>query len=134
MCLATKTPKLKIAEQPIICYKKGKVKKFTFRPYIQTQFKYKLGKVTEKTEIEFKKNDYIVPSDWYEVEEGYHSFPTFQVYYPTNHVFIIPKGVKYTEGQYNGTDNYCSEQLIWVGHRKNPLTWLRVYLHKRKNK
>lgn len=119
MCLV-KISEKKVAEDNILCWKrlyKGSMS-------IIRDHQYKTGVVQPTVELKVYRG---------EIEEGYHSwvdqartdrygYSGTKVY----HLFVIPKGTTYYEGLENGgAKGYVSETIVYLGHKKNPLTWLR---------
>lgn len=130
MCLTTKDPTIKIAEEDITVYKcldKKKVKrKGFFNRLFNGKYRiafeamnhnheYKIGKLNSPIKIKAVADRY----DEFSVEKGYHSFvdqdnPRVS---SINALFIIPKGTKYIKGWYNDDENilnYVSETIIFV--------------------
>jgi len=132
MCLILKNKESKIATKDIICYKRGIVNWGNFSPYYFDHYKYEKGEkqkeIKLQPELEYpevlaKENSLI--NNW-TIERGYHSYIHFQSC--SNHVFIIPKGSEYYIGQFNSKqeNSMASSNIIWVGHKWNPITWLKL--------
>lgn len=115
-----KQPDFKIAENDIDCYKlswedRENVVSDIFRPFHREYFTYTLNKKT--------KDEIVCPSFFGSdsINEGYHSFKdeskligTFGITPRATGKFIIPKGTKYYENDYE----YVSETLIFKGYIK----------------
>lgn len=123
MCLTTKDPAIKIAEQDIIAYKrleypKVKFLQRLFKPSLAYPFSctwkhfiYKKGVHQPKVVLHPIDDG----DDEYTVHDGYHTFVSSD---HANAMFIIPKGAKYIEGWNNNDEtnrNYVSETLVYVG-------------------
>lgn len=119
MCL-TRPSEKKIANSNIFCWKRLDIRgKSTIQDY-----QYKIGVTQPLVELTLRHG---------EIEQGYHSwvdqertdrhgYPGTKVY----HLFVIPKGTTYYEGLENGeAKGYTSETIVYLGHNKNPFTWLR---------
>lgn len=126
MCLITKDPTIKTAEQDIIVYKELEFKKdgffrrwFNPSSPISTMYPhvYKQGVVQPKVPLKpyLDRNNEL----WI-VEEGYHSYPSrswLKTAHVVNTMFMIPKGTRYIEGSFNGfknIPNYVSETIIFL--------------------
>ena len=119
MCL-TRPSEKKIANTNIFCWKRLDNRG---RSIIQ-EHQYKIGVTQPLVELTLRHG---------EVEQGYHSwvdqvrtdrygYSGTKVY----HLFVIPKGTTYYEGLENGgAKGYVSETIVYLGHNKNPFTWLR---------
>lgn len=133
MCLTTKDPTIKIAQEDIIVYKTlAKVElRRTDRTWLQKLFgtnKYRIALMSEVYRtFEYKIGElcpqqFLDPLPVYHVpnypnacivERGYHS--DVDRLYTSNAIFIIPKGTKYIEGYFNDQPsraNYVSETII----------------------
>jgi hypothetical protein len=119
MCL-TRPSEKKIASTNILCWKTlNRWGKSAIRDY-----EYEIGVTQPLVELTLRHG---------EVEQGYHSwvdqartdrygYSGTKVY----HLFVIPKGTTYYEGLENGgAKGYVSETIVYLGHNKNPFTWLR---------
>lgn len=131
MCLEFRQVDKRVASKNIIVTKQGEVKKNgRFEPiYTTTNFTYPREILVEKVNIKPETRFGSM-----KINEGYHSWISF---FGGSHLFIIPKGTTYYVGGFNDpdkTNNYCSEQIIWIGHKLSPLTWLKVFLLNRKTK
>ena len=130
MCLELKTSRLevKIAKNTIVCYKHGIVSKGVYESPCQ-YYKYKNGVLQPKVKLDIRKSDYK-DNAW--VNDGYHSYINF--FDKGDQVFLIPKGAEYIEGGDNEIvekhDVYVSDQIVWIGNKWNPITWLKVLFYK----
>lgn len=122
MCLTTKDPAIKIAEQDIKVYKhleypKVKFLKRLFNPSLAypyssvwSKYVYKKGETQPAVTLNPVQDNY----EEFRVHQGYHSHATPE---KSNSLFIIPKGTKYIEGWNNGNEeikNYVSETIVFV--------------------
>ena len=130
MCLEFRKLDKRVAEKNIIVAKEGKVENGRFKPrYTSTNFTYPRDIITEKVDVKP-----IIFNTWGKINEGYHSWISL---WNGSHLFIIPKGTTYYVGGFNTLryeNNYVSEQIIWIGSKWNPFTWLKIFLLNRKNK
>lgn len=126
MCLVTKDPTIKTAEQDIIVYKELEFKEDGFfrrwfrpSPPISTIFPhvYKPGVVQPTVQLKPYPDQ---KNELWTIEEGYHSYPDkswLKTAHVVNAMFIIPKGTRYIEGCFNGfknIPNYVSETIIFL--------------------
>lgn len=122
MCLTTKDPTIKIAEEDIKVYKNLEYPRVPFfkrlfnltlaYPYanVWTRHTYQKGVVQPNVPLEpIDEGD-----NEFTVHQGYHSYVEPCA---LNSLFIIPKGTKYIEGWNNcneNSKNYVSETIIFA--------------------
>ncbi len=133
MCFdVVSTSKRKVAEKPIICYKRHITDNSTnwkVKGIFYTNFWYKRFRKTPKVELEVKvrKVQYSglveIESEVGVIEEGYHTNNRDII---INAVFVIPKGTQYYENDFERV----SEQLIYLGKPDNWLTKLALWYYK----
>jgi hypothetical protein len=133
MCLQFNKEDKRIATKHILCSKEGKVKNTGFFPHYRDDgFFYKRGVLAEWVNIKVQQW-----SNHKSISEGYHSWRNIFSLGTGWHLFIIPKGTTYYVGGFNSPNrknNYCSEQIVWIGHKLNPLSWIKAKNWKPKSK
>lgn len=122
MCfyLESSNDKIKMAKEPIVCYKMGTPKgSRRFYPAFRTEFKYIKNRRT---------NLIIIQERWDVVDEGYHSYKreeyAKQNLFSNNQIkkFVIPEGAYY----YENHECYVSSSIVYLGSE----TWWTRLLKK----
>lgn len=130
MCLNFIKEDKRIAEKHILCVKEGTVHAEGFFPHYMDSFFYTRGKLSQPVNIQV-----LQWSNCKAIVEGYHSWMGLFGLGHGWHLFIIPKGTTYYIGGFNSPtrrNNYCSEQIVWIGHKLNPLSWIKALTWKNK--
>lgn len=103
-----------ISEYDILVFKKGEIVNNRFQPFSQSNFEYKIDKITKTVKIKKQRElSHLV------IHEGYHAFTSLysakkDSFYWYNHgLFVIPKGTKFYYDPINCET--VSENLIYVG-------------------
>lgn len=118
MCLITRDPTVKVAEQDIVVYKQLRYPSFLDSLFgakpealfydCYTYKKNQLNEVTIPLNV-------VKHYDCFRVEAGFHSYVNREE--NCNAKFIIPKGTKYVAGTlgHSSQMNYVSEAIIYKG-------------------